>query len=660
MSGSVRSNIFIQQQQQQQQPPPPPNRGNRQQPQPQAPTSKAPSLQSINNQNYNNNVNNNHNYNQQQQQQQQNYNYNQSYNQNNNQYVSSPPQSSSPYYQDNSSSGSYNDNNYVVSLEKQYHQLSIDGANEPTTVPVSLHKPSYTSNTTATTTTIPYQQHQQKKDNNNIILNKINDQSHSRIALASIGVSAVGGANVLAHLPETLLCDRNYISTIQYTEVILEIREASIKPLQYGEKFKPIFEKTPLVIYKTIVEDVVIIQIGNIDKDSTPQEDLDKLEVLLMYYTTYYRLPIKKTYTDDTAKKMESASGGLEKGSLVVSKGLVSGGQYFAKGASKIGDLYKNNSKKYEGPEMTEEQRRALEDPNHESNKSVRDAEKFASGTSSVKKGIVGAFGFAGSKISQGVRSTDWYKEREEKKKQEESEDKGKSEKKSAAGGVGSAGLSAFKNVWGGLEEGVLISARGVRDASVDAKRHTNGDYEAEISKRKWNSAGNLTVSVVNVVSIVSTTWIKGALYAAAGAISYDPDVVQHLSGAWWRAGWLAYRSDLLSGVGWTPRWVVLRNSTIAIYSSPRDPPGKPLMHSYLTKVKGIKKLKPDRIQRDHGFEVVTTSKSLYFSTYTPEVDYSHEPKYQQIDYAQELSYWVDSLLNVQTFVGTLLDDESK
>eukprot|EP01133_Synstelium_polycarpum_P017187 gene17187-20478_t len=557
--------------------------------------------------------------------------------------------------------------NAPVSLTKQPPAYSHQVGESYNTAPVSLYKSKdgATESPPPPTSSGPFL----GKSGVNIpaSFNKHTEQveTHSRIALHTIG-APVGDKNAKANIPPLLLNDPMYIANIQYTEIILEVDNVTLKPVVVGEKQEPIAKKEKMIIYKTTVEDVIIIQIKDVYIYTSLKEKTSVRVYAYHYMITdnfcnYFiiklsEVPIKNEYSDKTAKKMENASSKVEKGSLVVSKGLVSGGTYFAKGAAKVGNVYKNNTKAYNGAEMTEEQRLALEDPNSEANKSLRNAEKVSQGTSSVKKGIVGAFGFAGTKISEGVRSTEWYKEKEEKKKKEE-ELYGKNEKKAAGGGMASTGVSAIKNVWGGLEEGVLISARGVRDASVDAKKHTDGEYEAEISKKKWNAAGNMTVSVVNVMSIVSTTWIKGALYAASGAISYDPDKRQNLSGSYWKAGWLATRTDLMSGVGWTPRWVVLRNPTIAIYSSPRDPSDKPLAYTYITKVKGVKKLTEERIQRSHGFEVVTTAKSIYFSTYTPEVDYSQEllaPPHPDSEQMQ----WIDSIINISHFVGEHISED--
>eukprot|EP01132_Coremiostelium_polycephalum_P006607 gene6607-8176_t len=526
------------------------------------------------------------------------------------------------------------------------------------------------------------------------VLNTINKQKESaetnaKIALHSIGAPIQNGP-IKAKIPQLIL-NPAFISTIQYTEIILEIDNATIKPIVMGVKGEPYFKKEKLIFYKTIVEDILIIQIGDIyiytnlkEKPSfraygyhyvisdnysnifmikipkdTPQEEMDKMEVLLLYYTTYYRVPIKEKskYEDETARKMENANSKIEKGSLVVSKGLVTGGTYFAKGAAKVGDIYKNNTTKYNGPAMTEEQRRQLEDPNHESNQSTKDAEKFAKGTSTVKQGIVKGFGFVGSKISEGVRSTDWYKEKQEREKEEERLN-GKNEKKEAGKDMAGTGFKAFSNVWSGLEEGVMISARGVRDASVDATNHKKGEYEAEIQKRKWNAAGSLTVSMVNVLSIVSATWIKAAVYAAAGAISYDPDKVQVLTGAPWIQGWLSIRADLFSGSGWTERWVVLRNSTLAIYSSPTDPNDKALLYIYLQTVRGVQKLDINRIRKPFAFEIVTTSKSLYLSTDIPQVDFSDEPT-PPPNPEYQVNSWINTIMSISSFIGELPTQEA-
>ncbi|KAF2069227.1 hypothetical protein CYY_009452 [Polysphondylium violaceum] len=507
--------------------------------------------------------------------------------------------------------------------------------------------------------------------------------THSKIALHSIGVPMDTGI-VKANIPPLLLSDQLYLANIQYQEIILEIEEATIKSIQYGQKSDPIHKKQKLIIYKTNIEEVILIQLYDIyiytnlkekpcfraypfhyiisdnedniymikmDKD-TPEDSMNKLEVILMYYSTYYRVPIKQEFNDKTAQKMDKATSGVEKASMGISKGLVTGGTYFAKGASKVGEVYKNNTKKYEGPEMTEEQKRELEDPNSELNKSGKGTEKFAQGTASVSKGIVQGFGFVGSKVSQGVRSTDWYKEREAKEKEKERL-YGKNEKKEAGGNMASTGVGALCNIWGGLEEGVLISCRGVRDASVDATRHTKGDYAAEKSKKGWDAAGNVTISVINVMSIVSATWIKGALYAAAGAISYDPDKVQSVTGAYWRAGWLATKSDLLSGSTWRTRWVVIRNPTIAVYSNSTDPADKPLVYTYLSKVKGVQKLSFERSQKEHSFEVLTNEGSLYFSCDTPTIDYSEE-LVQPPSPEDNISQWTNTILSVSAFIGEI------
>ncbi|GAM22738.1 hypothetical protein SAMD00019534_059130 [Acytostelium subglobosum LB1] len=521
--------------------------------------------------------------------------------------------------------------------------------------------------------------HKDKSLSSSLSSSKNTINTHSRIALTTIG--ATSGDMIKADYPILMLKDPNYVATLQYTEAILDVEKATIKPLVKGEKQPPLFKETRFIIYKTIVDDTIILNIGHVyiytnyremtacriypyhymiadnynncfiikfDKD-TPQECLDKMEVIMTYYTSYYRVPIKEDHNDKTAKKMDKATTKLEKGSLAVSKGLVTGGTYFAKGAAKVGDVYKNNTKAYDGPEMTEEQRRKLEDPDSDVNKSVKNTDKMVQGSSSVKNGIVGAFGLAGSKMSEGVRKTDWYKEREEKKKREE-ELNGKNEKKEAGAKMGGAGVSAVTNVIGGLEEGILISSRGVRDASVDATRHKHGDYAAEVSKKKWDAAGNCTISVVNILSIVGTTWIKGALYAAAGAITYDPDKAQNLTGAWWKAGWVMQKSSLLSGSRWSPRWMVLRNPTIALYSSPLDPSDKPVKSFYIDKVRGVKHVGEEHAQRSHTFELVTVGESLYFSTYAPEVDWSNEPILSPHP-DTELHQWMDLIANLSKYV---------
>ncbi|KYQ91930.1 hypothetical protein DLAC_07168 [Tieghemostelium lacteum] len=507
--------------------------------------------------------------------------------------------------------------------------------------------------------------------------------THSKIALNSIGVNTHDGM-IKANIPVLHLVDRGFISTIQYTETILEISNCKLKSLELGQKKDTLFKKERLVVYKTIQEEIIIIQIGDVYiytnvqekpsfrpepyhyiigdnygslfmlklSDETDRESIEKLEVLLMYYTTFYRVPVKEQFKDSTAQKIDKTSTKVESGSMAVNKGLISAGTYFAKGAAKAGDVYKNNTKKYEGPEMTEEQKRELEDPNSSYNKSNQTTQKFVQGTASVQKGIVKGFGFVGSKVTETYHKTDHYKEKEEKRKQHEAIH-GKDEKKEAGASAAGTGVNAFKNVWSGLEEGVLISARGVRDASVDAKKHTHGEFEAEKSKKTWNSAGDVTVSMVNVVSIMSATWIKASLYAAAGALSYDPNAVQALSGAYWKGGWVSVKTDLLSGSGWQTRWMILRNPTLAIYHSSKDPYDKPLEFWYLNTVKSIEKLSLDRAQKPYAFEIKTSGGSIFLSMNTGDVDYSEEPLGEP-NPDNELYQWINSILTVSAYIGEL------
>ncbi|KAN0025280.1 hypothetical protein ACTFIU_003540 [Dictyostelium citrinum] len=509
-------------------------------------------------------------------------------------------------------------------------------------------------------------------------------KTNANIALHAIGAPIEAGI-IKAQIPPLYLIDPMYLANIQYTNIILDIKEATIKPIELGQKKDAIYKKVNLIIYRTIIEDVIIIQIGDIfiytnlrekpsfraygyhyviadnynnyfmikvDKDSTTEEQLNQLEVILTYYTTYYRVPLKQEFEDKTARKMDGASDKVESTSQSIAKGLVSGGTYFAKGANKVGEVYKNNTKKYDGPEMTEEQRRQLEDPNSDINKTGKTTDKMAQGTSSVVQGISKGFGYVGSKAAQGVHSTSWYKEREAKKKEEERIN-GKDEKKEAGSQMAGSGVGAITTVFGGLQEGILISSRGVRDASVDATRHTSGDFAAEKSKRKWDSAGNLTVSVVNIVSILGATWIKAAIYTAAGAITYDPDMINALGGSYWKAGWLTMRTDLLAGSNWKPRWVVLRNATIAIYTCPTDPAGKPLESFYLSSVRGVTKISKERSGgRPHCFDIVTQGGSFAFSAHVPEIDFSDESFTPNPE--DEVFQWSNSILSVSAFVGDL------
>ncbi|KAM9996863.1 hypothetical protein ACTFIZ_001814 [Dictyostelium cf. discoideum] len=509
-------------------------------------------------------------------------------------------------------------------------------------------------------------------------------KTNANIALHAIGAPIDGGI-IKANIPPLYLIDPMYLANIQYTNIILEIKEATLKPIELGQKKDPIYKKVNLIIYRTIIEDVIIIQIGEIfiytnlrekpsfraygyhyiiadnynnyfmikvDKGSTTEEQLNQLEVILTYYTTYYRVPLKQEFEDKTAKKLDGASDKVESTSQSISRGLVSGGTYFAKGASKVGEVYKNNTKKYDGPELTEEQKRQLEDPNSDINKTGKTTDKMAQGTSSVVQGISKGFGFVGSKAAQGVHSTSWYKEREAKKKEDERVN-GKNEKKEAGSQMAGSGIGAITTVFGGLQEGILISSRGVRDASVDATRHTSGDFAAEKSKRKWDSAGNLTVSVVNIVSILGATWIKAAIYTAAGAITYDPDMVNALGGSYWKAGWLTMRTDLLAGSNWKPRWVVLRNATIAIYTSPTDPASKPLESFYLSSVRGVTKISKERSGgRPYCFDIVTQGGSFAFSAHIPEIDFSDESFTPNPE--DEVFQWSNSILSVSAFVGDL------
>ncbi|GAM25566.1 hypothetical protein SAMD00019534_087410, partial [Acytostelium subglobosum LB1] len=504
--------------------------------------------------------------------------------------------------------------------------------------------------------------------------------THSRIVLTAIGAKSPN-AKLESNYPELLLDNKTHVQSLQYTSIILQLEDVTVKQMINGEK-RSLLKHIPVNVYKTIVEDTIIIQIDYIyiytnlqEKTSiriypfhylisdnfnnhfiikpsknTPQDLLDKLEIILTYYTSYYRVPMSNTqsYNDNTARTMDKASTKIESGSMAVSRGLVSGGKYFAKGAAKVGEMYRNNAKAYEGPEMTDDQRRELENPDSEANKSLSSSEKMVQGSSCVNRSIFGALSLAGSKASEAVRKSDWYKERKEEEQRQERLN-GKDEKGEAGKKLGGSGVNALTNVLGGLQEGVLISARGVRDASVETTRHTKGDYEAEVSKKKWDAAGNCTLSIVNVLSVVSTTWITAALYAAAGVVSYDPDKAQNLIGAWWKAGWVAEKSDLLSGSRWCPRWMVLRNPTIALYSSPLDPPDKPICYHYLTKVKCAKPLPEQQSQRSHSFEVVSLCSSIYLSTLVPEVEWCNQT-IPQPHPETEMTQWMNAIANLSKY----------
>eukprot|EP01113_Clastostelium_recurvatum_P018906 TRINITY_DN2228_c0_g1_i1.p1 TRINITY_DN2228_c0_g1~~TRINITY_DN2228_c0_g1_i1.p1 ORF type:complete len:1034 (+),score=279.92 TRINITY_DN2228_c0_g1_i1:363-3104(+) len=303
------------------------------------------------------------------------------------------------------------------------------------------------------------------------------------------------------------------------------------------------------------------------------KEEVDKVEVLILYYSCMFRIvrPFPGEGEEKEADVDDVRASKIEKGSMVVANGFVSAGQGVGKAAHSISGLYQKKTKSYEGPDMTEEEMAAMQEA--EDAKAESGSSKFVRGTAAVAGGVKSGFKWVGSTTAKGVKSTSWYKEKEEKERREkeERERQGLKDEKEGKKKVLGSGVNAVMNVVGGIEKGIVVGASGVRDASVDATRHRSGDKAAMQSRSRWNTAGNIVVSTVNIASLVSVTWIKGALYAGMGAVGYDPNAAQYTSGASWKEGWVRVQKDILAGAGWDYRWAVLRSSGLAFYRSPEE-----------------------------------------------------------------------------------------
>jgi hypothetical protein len=239
-------------------------------------------------------------------------------------------------------------------------------------------------------------------------------------------------------------------------------------------------------------------------------------------------------------------------------------------------DFYCKHRKAYKGPEgLTAEQFEKIETGDTFSGRIEGTTEDLVKGTGAVVLGVKNGFRKIGDKVSGGanaatkpVKDTEWYKKKQEKNEKKKKEKEAKGVK--TEGGVFSGIGDIAKTGWGalskyslilflfhyylveslsslpsyvsslsdtvkdGVEKGMVAAGTGVRDASVQATRHTDGDYAAELSKQRWNAVGNVAQSFDNAYSLLkatSTWWVKAAIYTSTGVIAYDADLPNKMSG---------------------------------------------------------------------------------------------------------------------------------
>lgn len=404
-------------------------------------------------------------------------------------------------------------------------------------------------------------------------------------------------------------------------EEVLRIDGVNIWALEKGQ-LSLIDEKTSIVFHRTNIEEVIAIQVGclhifsnvgerptlrpyrnyyvlsegghffaiEIPKDLS-DEDVMKLELMFYYYSRFVRMqgirPGEETKIVGNAggKGTSVVASALEGGSRGLAKVFVVAGTGIAKGAKGTSDFYCKHRKAYAGPEgLTEEQKARLENDDTVTGKVEGVTEDLVRGTGAVVLGVKNGFRFIGEKVSAAgnsatkpVKNTEWYQKKEEKKKakKEEKEKQGIKEEGGVFSGIGDiakTGWGAINTVKDGFEKGMVAAGTGVRDASVQATRHADGDYAAELSKQRWNAVGNVGQTFQNALSLLkdtSTWWVKLAMYTGNGVVTYDADLPIKISGPGWWEGWVAYRGELSEGLGWRPAWAVVRTHLVALYKSP-------------------------------------------------------------------------------------------
>jgi len=366
------------------------------------------------------------------------------------------------------------------------------------------------------------------------------------------------------------------------------------------------------------------------------------------------------------------ASTGIEVTTGVLSKTVIKGAEYMAKGTKVISDLCIRHIDEYDGPSMTEEQRAELLSLNVNS---------VATGVEAVSTVAVKTTGYAytefkdrlkegGRYISQAaveatkvatipVRTTEWYKQRQEahRKYLEEQERKGiRREQNPAAAAfeILRAGIAGYKTVKDGLEQAAVITATGFRDATTDVVRHKFGEYRAEKTKHGLNLFGNAVTSMYNtykVMNLFQYTWVRAALYTTGGIITYDVDKARNLSGPAWKEGWLAWKQQVYHGAGWISYWVILRTYTIALYLNPEDAENDPKNPEKYFKLTNVRKTKLEDVEvtsRPFSFSMRSMKQIDFFSVTCGELDGWEDVKPE--DMAGEAAAWVNAIVNVSEF----------
>jgi len=231
---------------------------------------------------------------------------------------------------------------------------------------------------------------------------------------------------------------------------------------------------------------------------------------------------------------------------------------------SGTGFLIKNTNKGSE-QEVSEEERYKIE-------KRRKTTDSILGGTSKVVRGISLGATYVGRGIATGahkVAETDTYKEIKTEHFGNDDKKEGDTETKDTAISVAKSTIGGAKNVLTGAAQASVIVATDVRENKAAYVEHREGKEQAELTRERFNIAGNVAMTGYQGVNLIKTTTIGLAISVGAGVASYDDDLKTHFSGGIWMEGWVARRGNVYKGEkAWVCVYAVIRSLTIAFYKS--------------------------------------------------------------------------------------------
>eukprot|EP01103_Thecamoeba_quadrilineata_P003189 TRINITY_DN12993_c0_g1_i1.p1 TRINITY_DN12993_c0_g1~~TRINITY_DN12993_c0_g1_i1.p1 ORF type:complete len:1016 (+),score=247.13 TRINITY_DN12993_c0_g1_i1:2-3049(+) len=330
----------------------------------------------------------------------------------------------------------------------------------------------------------------------------------------------------------------------------------------------------------------------------------------------------KEIIPTSTSKFLDTTAEKIEGTGEMIGQTLISTAGVLGKSMRTTSSVFRTTTEKYKGEEkeLSEKEMSSYEwqkDKTHQ----LMEASNF------VINGISKTVDFVGGKVVEGAVYT--YKASKNAydqtdyaiiKRYENGNKPSNDAYKKSLWNVTKASFQAIGHLATGVKNAGISIATDARDIAIEQTEHRKGTAEAQRLHKRLEIGGRLGLTALNVTELYGYVSVRSAaaltykvgVQLGKSVTTYDLNRESVLFGAPWKMGWAALRESAIKG--FKSHWLILRNYSLAWYSSPNEPWDKPVDYVKTRSIKRVERISEDLTHKRYCFQVIAKSRVIYIS----------------------------------------------